>query len=78
MSHPVTSLEEVREIMFEILHVLHNHGIDTVSVGGIMRLLGVSSEVAAQHDDEFLQVSVEAFVDDTESSEQVPPGTTLH
>ena len=75
----IASLESVREIMFEILTVLHNHGIDTVSVGGIMRLLGVPSEIAASHDDEYLQVSVESLEEiDNEELEVAPPGTTLH
>lgn len=74
----IVSLESVREIMIDILTVLHNHGIDTVSVGGIMRLLGVPSEIAASHDDEYLQVSVESFEETEEEIEVAPPGTTLH
>lgn len=82
----IISLESVREIMFDILTVLHNHGIDTVSVGGIMRLLGVPSEIAADHDDEYLQVSVESFEEEDQDQDQeedeelevAPPGTTLH
>ena len=78
-----TSYEEVRAIMYEILTILHHHGIDTVTVGGIMRVLGVPPEVAAQHDDEYLHVTNDvAELLDTDSEfdtdETVPPGTTIH
>jgi hypothetical protein len=77
MSDSPTTYEEVREIMYDILALLHHHGISQVSVGGIMRLLGVPADVAASHDDEYLHV-VQADLEIAEESQVAPPGTTLH
>jgi hypothetical protein len=77
MSESPATYEEVREIMYDILALLHHHGISQVSVGGIMRLLGVPADVAAAHDNEYLHV-VSADLEIAEESEIAPPGTTLH
>ena len=50
-----TELEqEVRVLMYEIMMVLYQHGITEVHVGGMMRLLGVDNDRAAEHDDEMV------------------------
>ena len=63
--------------MYDILALLHHHGINQVSVGGIMRLLGVPADVAASHDNEYLHVTSEVL-ETAEEVEVAPPGTTLH
>jgi hypothetical protein len=77
MNDSTPSYEQVREIMYDILFVLHQHGIKIVSVGGIMRLLGVAGDVASAHDDEYLQVTT-SEIEMADDHEVAPPGTTLH
>jgi len=44
--------ETVRLAILNLMMVLYDCGINEVHLGGIMRLLGVPNERAAQHDDE--------------------------
>ena len=45
---------EVRMLMYELMMVLYQHGIREVHVGGMMRLMGVNPDRAAEHDDEMV------------------------
>jgi hypothetical protein len=75
--------DEVRAAMYDVLAVLYEHGITVVHVGAMMRLLGVRDEVAAQHDDERVELD-ETFgelveVENNNNDDiEVPPGTTFH
>jgi hypothetical protein len=73
----------VRDIIVGVCGVLYKHGFQTVSLGAVMRLVGVDQEVAAQHDeeqfvldDDFRTLWVQ--LDFGQQGNQVPPGTTLH
>ena len=44
--------ETVRLAILNLMMVLYDCGINEVHLGGIMRILGVPDERAAQHDDE--------------------------
>jgi hypothetical protein len=46
--------QEVRVLMYELMMVLYQHGIREVHVGGMMRLMGVNLDRAAEHDDEMV------------------------
>jgi len=46
--------QEVRVLMYELMMVLYQHGIREVHVGGMMRLMGVANDRAAEHDDEMV------------------------
>lgn len=46
--------QEVRILMYELMMVLYRHGITEVHVGGMMRLMGIANEKAAEHDDEMV------------------------
>lgn len=74
--------ETVHEIMTDIMAVLYSHGYTKMSVGAMMRLLGVHNNAAAQHDDEYidLEESFEEFAQKLQSGQdvEVPPGTTYH
>jgi hypothetical protein len=68
----------VRLLMYEVMMVLYNHGIREVSVGGLMRVLGVDNANAAEHDDEVIIIDTKfaKYVDqitETRGSDQ-----TLH
>lgn len=44
--------KETRTIIMELMKVLYAHGITEIHMGGILRLLGVEEEKAAEHDEE--------------------------
>ena len=46
--------QEARLLMYELMMVLYQHGIREVHVGGMMRLMGVDPDRAAEHDDEMV------------------------
>jgi len=53
LKHP--ELEQVvRVLMYELMMVLYQNAIREVHVGGMMRLMGVANETAAEHDDEMV------------------------
>lgn len=45
---------EVRVLIYELMMVMYRHGLREVHVGGMMRMLGVANESAANHDDEMV------------------------
>jgi hypothetical protein len=51
--------ETVRLAILNLMMVLYDCGINEVHLGGIMRLLGVPNERAAEHDDELVILNEE-------------------
>jgi len=75
--------EAVKDLVVNICLVLSEFGITEVHVGGLMRLIGIEEELAAEHDDELMIITdiqqVKKSADDSnEIMEVIPPGTTLH
>ena len=57
MSNPNDPLEkECKTVIMEIMMVLHRHGITEVHMGGMLRLMGVSEEVARESDDDLIHL----------------------
>lgn len=77
MQEEPQEIQQAREIVRDILQVLGDHGIDTVHVGGILRILGVPNEIAAAHDQEYLVIQDE-LDSDIDLQAEIPAGTTLH
>ena len=46
--------KECKTIIMEIIMVLHKHGITEVHMGGMLRLMGVSEEVAQESDGDII------------------------
>jgi len=46
----------IADVVIDVCATLYHNGIDYVHVGGLMRLLGVSSEEAEQHDEVYFQL----------------------
>lgn len=44
--------KECKTIIMEIMMVLYKHGIKEVHMGGMLRLMGVTEELAQESDDE--------------------------
>jgi hypothetical protein len=83
MNKSFENYEEIRTVIYDILAVLAQHGFNTISLGSIMRMLGVPSELAEAHDDEYFHVTLDDITEDTSEDIEVdditiPPGTTLH
>jgi hypothetical protein len=75
--------EAVKDLVVNICLVLSEFGITEVHVGGLMRLVGIDEELAAQHDDELMVITdiqqlQKQAGEETEIIEVAPPGTTVH
>ena len=46
----------IADVVIDVCATLYHNGIDYVHVGGLMRILGVSSEEAEQHDEVYFQL----------------------
>jgi hypothetical protein len=74
--------DAVRDLIMDICEVMLRRGYDVVSVGAMMRLVGVSEERAQQHDQEFFALDAEfqALIDARKNPppKKTPAGVTLH
>ena len=73
----------VRELIIDICEVMHRRGFPVVSVGAIMRLVGVDETQARGHDDELFDLDSEEFTRLLERRKipiqpAAPPDVTLH
>ena len=50
---------EVRDLLMDICEVMATRGYEVVSVGALMRLVGVGEERSAAHDQEFFALDEE-------------------
>ena len=74
--------KRIKEIMVDIMIVLYEHGIKEAHMGAMMRLLGVNDEVAAEHDQDVVELD-EKFAEvlkelNTLGPIEIPQGTTFH
>jgi hypothetical protein len=74
--------DAVRDLIMDICEVMLRRGYDVVSVGAMMRLVGVTEERAQQHDQEFFALDAEfqAIIDARKNPppKKTPAGVTLH
>lgn len=68
----------VKILMADLMSVLHKHGINEVHVGAMMRLMGISDDVAKKHDDERIELSEDFAKYVKEVNEPRPSDQTLH
>lgn len=54
--------QQIRKLIIDICEVMYRHGFSTVSVGAIMRLVGVDEPQAQRHDDELFDLDSEEFM----------------
>jgi hypothetical protein len=74
--------EQIRSVMMDIMAVLYRNNFKTVRMGAMMRLLGVNDEVAAEHDQDVVELD-EKFAEvlkelNTLGPIEIPQGTTFH
>jgi hypothetical protein len=69
----------VKNLMFDIMLVLYNHGIKEINVGGLMRMLGVNNSYAAEHDEKSVELTDEfaKYVKESRETKR-PDDATLH
>ena len=68
----------IRTALLSLMMTLYTQGITEIHMGGVMRLLGVSNEIASQHDDERMLLD-EEFVKYVEAvTKPRPADQTLH
>ena len=71
----------IRELIIEICEVMQRRGFDVVSVGAIMRLVGVDEEQAQSHDDELFDLGEEfqkMIERRRQQPDRLPLNPTLH
>jgi len=84
MQDPDQFKEKIQLTMINVMAVLYDIGIRQVHTGAIMRLLGVTNDVAAEYDDSYIELDDrfpamrEQANNDTDSTYAPPPGTILH
>ena len=63
----------------DLCSVLYEHGYQEISVGALMRVVGVSEEQSQKHDQEIIDLLQHFAMTGTPPPHaQIPPGTTLH
>jgi hypothetical protein len=69
----------VGDLIFDLCGVLYQHGYQEISVGSLMRVIGVAPESAAKHDSEIIDLT-QHFSRKTNlpSNQEIPPGVTWH
>jgi hypothetical protein len=69
---------DINTAVLSLLMMLYSHGIKEAHMGGVMRLLGVSNDLAAKHDDRYIPLD-EDFAKYVEAiTEPIPDGETIH
>ena len=77
--------DAVQDLILDLCEILYKRGYRTVPIGGLMRLIGVNEDHAAEHDAEIftLDGDFEVMLKAKQLKEQKallasPPGVTLH
>jgi hypothetical protein len=71
--------QHAKTLVLELMLVMYSHGMTTVNVGGLMRMLGVTSESASLHDGEVVELTDEfaKYIKETRNTKR-PDDATLH
>jgi len=69
----------VRDLIVDLCEVMYRHGYHEISVGSLMRVIGVAGDRAAAHDSHMIDLH-EHFANkkNTDKDSSRPPGTVLH
>jgi len=70
--------EDIRAHVLSLMYVLYEYGLRDVHMGGLLRILGVSDEVAADYDDKVLGLDADfaKYMNDIQSGRDL--SQTLH
>lgn len=83
LAYEILNEEAIRELVVNVCWVLTEHGVTEIHVGGLMRLVGIDNETAADYDDEVMIITdiQQKIKEDGEHSELIetrPSDSTLH
>ena len=70
--------QQVRMALMNLMVVLYSCGIDKIHLGGLMRILGVSNQIAQQYDDEQLLLDNDFVKYVDQINEPRPTDQALH
>jgi len=70
--------DHVRALITDLMIVMYEHGVREVHMGGMMRMLGVDNDTAAEHDDEVVVLNEEFAKYVKQINEPRPRDQTLH
>ena len=70
--------QQVRMALMNLMVVLYSCGIDKIHLGGLMRILGVSNQIAQQYDDEQLLLDDDFVKYVDQINEPRPADQALH
>ena len=63
----------------DLCGVLYSHGYQEISVGALMRVIGVPAERAAEHDQDMIDIQSQfAGLMPMPKNIEIPPGTVFH
>ena len=71
---------QIQDIIIDICALMKSRGYSMVSVGAVMRLVGVDPEQASRHDDELFDLGDEFqnMLERKRMPESAPPDATIH
>lgn len=71
---------QVAQLVQDLCAIMHQYGYDHVSVGALMRLVGVPNHLAEPHDNTMIDLVTEFGSDNFAllTCDHAPPGTLLH
>ena len=79
MQHPPELERAVRDLIMDLCGVLYSHGYQEISVGALMRVIGIPAERAAEHDHSIINISSQfSALMPRHKNLEVPPGTVFH
>lgn len=70
--------QQIRLTIMRVMALLYQQGIHQVHMGGLMRVLGVSNQQAAEHDDEVVILDENFANYVTQITAPRPPDQSLH
>jgi len=70
-------LDSLTDTIFAVLMVLYSKGLTDIHCGGLLRIVGVPNEVAAEFDDQIVSISPVELTS-VDSIENCNPGSTVH
>jgi hypothetical protein len=73
--------DSVRDLIIEICGAMYRRGYRSVSIGAMMRLVGVDTDSASRHDHDYIELGTEfaALIKHrVPETSAVPPDVTVH
>jgi len=78
-----STYDHIKNVMLDVMIVLYENGIREIHMGAMMRLLGVSDEIASDHDHEIMELdenfaTMVAELNKNTTAPAIPADATIH